>query len=444
MAPKETALMQKSQEITLKDRHFDLSIHDDDEDELEFQSLAKYLKRKSPGQDPNMESCKRRKQSNAEYLHQRTFFDASSFPESSKQIMIDLIPRLPNIANNCWLNSVTQAIISTLGIQNSVYSCTLGEGSLAKLWWDFVKDIINNKNKGYETSGTMMVTLLRNITRCRSDLVFNSQHDALFLTKLSEETDERELSTVFEIKWSVMSTCYRCGFSENLDEEEHHTLFLDLEDNESPSTQSLIDDYFADNQLGFDFSDGIDCKCGKVEVKGYGKSILGYPPVLMIVIKRYSYDREVEMSTKNRKCVLTDYFVTLEMHGAANPIKGNLESETCHSQCGSKYMLRSVLLHHGNSPDVGHYTTLVYLTENLVIFCDDLNIKFATSETVNMANTDGYIFVYENLQYLYHKMESSVPATIAAICTRYELTKLWPERERDCPQRPKSLHQSSI
>ena len=74
----------------------------------------------------------------------------------------------------------------------------------------------------------------------------------------------------------------------------------------------------------------------------------------MIVIKRYSYDTEVEMSTKNRKCVLTDYFVTLEMHGAANPIKGNLESETCHSQCGSKYMLRSVVLHHGNSPDVGH------------------------------------------------------------------------------------------
>ena len=48
-----------------------------------------------------------------------------------------------------------------------------------------------------------------------------------------------------------------------------------------------------------------------------------------------------------------------------------------------------------------------------------------------MANTDRYIFVYENLQYLYHKMESSVPATIAAICTRSELTKLWPERERD-------------
>ena len=60
MAPKEDALMQKSQEVTLEDRHFDLSIHDDDDDELEFQSLAKYLKRKSPGQDPNMESCKRR------------------------------------------------------------------------------------------------------------------------------------------------------------------------------------------------------------------------------------------------------------------------------------------------------------------------------------------------------------------------------------------------
>ena len=68
--------------------------------------------------------------------------------------MIDLIPRLTNITNNCWLNSVTQAIISTFGIQNSVYSCTLGEESLAKLWWDFVKDIINNKNKGYETSCT--------------------------------------------------------------------------------------------------------------------------------------------------------------------------------------------------------------------------------------------------------------------------------------------------
>ena len=65
MAPKENALMQESQEVTIEDHHFDLSIHDDDDDELEFQSLAKYLKRKSPGQDPNMESCKRRKQSNA-------------------------------------------------------------------------------------------------------------------------------------------------------------------------------------------------------------------------------------------------------------------------------------------------------------------------------------------------------------------------------------------
>ena len=35
--------MQKSQEVTLADCHIDLSIDDDNNEELEFQALAKYL-----------------------------------------------------------------------------------------------------------------------------------------------------------------------------------------------------------------------------------------------------------------------------------------------------------------------------------------------------------------------------------------------------------------
>ena len=43
MTPKENALMQKSQEVTPEDCHFDLSIDDNNDEELEFQTLAKYL-----------------------------------------------------------------------------------------------------------------------------------------------------------------------------------------------------------------------------------------------------------------------------------------------------------------------------------------------------------------------------------------------------------------
>ena len=67
-----------------------------------------------------------------------------------------------------------------------------------------------------------MVALHKNIAKYRSDVVFNSQHNnALFLTKLFKETGERGLGNVLKVKWSA---CYYCGFLENLDEEEHHTL----------------------------------------------------------------------------------------------------------------------------------------------------------------------------------------------------------------------------
>ena len=44
MTPKEkNALMQNSQEVALEDCHFDLSIDDNNDEELEFQALVKYL-----------------------------------------------------------------------------------------------------------------------------------------------------------------------------------------------------------------------------------------------------------------------------------------------------------------------------------------------------------------------------------------------------------------
>ena len=231
------------------------------------------------------------------------------------------------------------------------------------------------------------------------------------------------MGNLFKMKWSLMSSCYHCECSEKLQDEEILMLHLDLKEKEI-STQALLDNYFADSQLGMDSSTGIDCKCGKVDVQGYGKTITCFPPILIVVLKRYRYDQYKDTTLKDRRCIMADHYLRLGMHAASNPIKGSKEHISKNLRCESDYVLRPVVLHHGELPSQGHYTSLMYLTESAVLHCDDANVMFANRDAVSLADTDGYIFMYENAALLYHEMIINIPATICAVYTRAQTRDL--------------------
>ena len=112
------------------------------------------------------------------------------------------------------------------------------------------------------------------------------------------------------------------------------------------------------------------------------------------------------------------------MHAASNPIKGSKEHISKNLRCESDYVLRPVVLHHGELPSQGHYTSLMYLTESAVLHCDDANVMFANRDAVSLADTDGFIFMYENAALLYREMIINIPATICAVYTRAQTRDL--------------------
>eukprot|EP00112_Aurelia_sp_Birch-Aquarium-sp1_P019477 Seg4824.4 transcript_id=Seg4824.4/GoldUCD/mRNA.D3Y31 product="hypothetical protein" protein_id=Seg4824.4/GoldUCD/D3Y31 len=82
----------------------------------------------------------------------------------------------------------------------------------------------------------------------------------------------------------------------------------------------------------------------------------------------------------------------------------------------TQYKLRACVLHHGETPASGHYTACTYVNENILIQYDDLSAKVVPVEQVPFIQSDGYIFLYERLDYINDFFEKFAPAFLAATC----------------------------
>eukprot|EP00112_Aurelia_sp_Birch-Aquarium-sp1_P013333 Seg2822.2 transcript_id=Seg2822.2/GoldUCD/mRNA.D3Y31 product="Ubiquitin carboxyl-terminal hydrolase 12A" protein_id=Seg2822.2/GoldUCD/D3Y31 len=250
----------------------------------------------------------------------------------------------------------------------------------------------------------------------RTEFQIGMQHDAHeIMDKIINSVNSEPNSDIWQLTFGKMSTCFSCGKEEVLEKNlKVSILTLEREEvsGETHSIQSAIDNYFADEQIK-----DVNCKCGGNTGKGYAKVVTKAPTDLAIALNRYKFNEHLNMQQKSRRAIHPSYILNLDHH-STNSRKGTGELFAANDvgKMSTQYKLRACVLHHGETPASGHYTACTYVNENILIQYDDLSAKVVPVEQVPSIQSDGYIFLYERLDYINDFVEKFAPAFLAATC----------------------------
>ena len=130
--------------------------------------------------------------------------------------------------------------------------------------------------------------------------------------------------------------------------------------------------------------------------EGYGKIIKAFPKVLVTMLKRYSSSDGKEQ--KNMSHINISHVVDLHEHSS------EVKSDHVLSKCKEKkdaengcslFVLRAVVAHHGSSLDAGHYSTIIYIKEDIMLTLDGSCIQQTTITEKDRLLSDAYIIIYE-------------------------------------------------
>jgi len=131
--------------------------------------------------------------------------------------------------------------------------------------------------------------------------------------------------------------------------------------------------------------------------KEYGKVIQFFPKVLVAMLKRYSTNDGKE--EKNLSPIKLSHLVDLREHssdvkGASSTTIKSKEDAEVENEC-SLIVLRAVVAHHGSSLHVGHYKTVIYINEDVMLTLDESCIQQTSMAETARLSPDAYIMVYE-------------------------------------------------
>jgi len=129
--------------------------------------------------------------------------------------------------------------------------------------------------------------------------------------------------------------------------------------------------------------------------KGYGKVIPAFPKVLVVMLKRYSTND----GNKNFSPIKLSHLVDLREHssdvkGASSTTRKSKEDAGVENEC-SLIVLSAVVAYHGSSLHVGHYKTVIYINEDVMLTLDESCIQQTSKAETARLSTDAYIMVYE-------------------------------------------------
>ena len=358
--------------------------------------------------------------------------------ELLKELVCAIFNGLPNKHNNCWFNAAIQAFGSLATAHHILKGASLVDDvdCIFSACLGVLEYIICVKRSNVSVSSMQEKCLREMFMLDRNEFQLNQQHDAqAFITKLIHNFNDRSDEKLFMLALTRYSTCFDCGKVETQMNEDQITMLMlnaagmGTSEKSMSTVQTLIDDYFADEELK------SDCECGKMKNKGYGKVITATPNELAIVIKRYGFDSHSKTPFKVRKPIVPTHIIELHHHSLNSNTKNAIFKdnenanmrETQVTNISTQYRLRAVVIHRGETLCSGHYTTYVFLNEDLAVMCDDENISIMQRDALAEVMTDSYLLFYENVDIIEAAYNSYASVfTTATLIDITPVTRRWP------------------
>ena len=255
--------------------------------------------------------------------------------------------RLLNHQNDCYLNSCFNAILSINDFKDQILSSNNTHYLIKTIQGAINEDGLSN------------VRILKNLHQRFQN---ENQHDATdFLEVLLENLEFclPGFSDSFIVNILTNRHCQSCQTPMRMDISPDCFLRLTV-DRDNINIQMLIDEYTQEHTI-------VDSHCNYCQGRLRAKyQVVSPPKVIFIQLCRFV---RYHVWQKLRNCVVPSESIILE---------------------GVSYRLKSIIQHHGEDINSGHYTTMLHIG-NTWVQCNDTNIV----QNCQPSYFDGYVYLYE-------------------------------------------------
>ncbi|XP_033114099.1 ubiquitin carboxyl-terminal hydrolase 17-like protein 6 [Anneissia japonica] len=310
---------------------------------------------------------------------QDTKVDQSSTQQRQTCYAIRRFRPLTNLHNNCWFNANIQALISTNAAVDALLEVPDDEWAnhkdmeISRFLRRYKKNKVLKKKK--HTRSLLQVLS----SRKEGSLIYGQQNDAheFISLHLGPMKSNIGMNTI-GVEQCVL--CTTCNERTQIRRHEFTEIIVPVLSNaDKISLQREVDKMTKEPDL-IERRDPCE-KCRNFSQLSTQKKLKTVPQCLIIVMQRNKSQGKMLASVEPSDKIFMTY------------LRGTENDEVM-----SIYQLRSVIVHKGDTCDVGHYVTMVRKStaKNGWILCDDHIIENARPQDIAAVYDQSYIIMYDN------------------------------------------------
>ena len=284
----------------------------------------------------------------------------------ANDILKDIIVGLPNIANNCWFNSVVQAVVSVIQTYGKFTTYfNLKHLDNGKLLIKVIKGLLKKQNISHEE----LRNVLRSVSnKCR--FVFGEQQDPVEFFEVSDLAIVLHLNSYSSyLQLEKHYTCNQCKhvFIEKLAEQSIFKLPIGEKAEKNCSLSMHMQTFLCSSEIK-------QCRnCQSISDHETNISFAVFPDGLVVSIQRNV------SSKKSKETVFLSNTLQLSQKSSKKILN---------------YKLVSVVVHSGDFTNCGHFSCCI-LKDDCIIELNDQKInKIRSSEKTILLERNGYMFFY--------------------------------------------------
>lgn len=130
------------------------------------------------------------------------------------------------------------------------------------------------------------------------------------------------------------------------------------------------------------------CSVEQIDAKAKRSTFQHLPPLLILNIKRFTYDDKQGCVEKIKKAIRYDEKMKFDSSSLLAP-------EATAQTLNLEYTLMAVICHHGDRADHGHYTAMVRYNDNWFLY-DDASVRSIPLSEVTSQQYAAYLLLYQS------------------------------------------------
>lgn len=283
---------------------------------------------------------------------------------------------IDNLGSTCWFNSVMQAVSGckmSESLQNHEMIIDVDKDSyntLKRSVISLLRTMSKNKCTNTKAPREQVRQALSDIAKFEGELGANlgQQHDANeFYLKIVSPI-AKDIGEQLQIQQAF--NCIDCKYRNCITECLVNSIGLTVPNDASDASISSLLNYYFEHE--------IREQCQKCSGLLYlQQELTKIPTTLVLTVNRFQYNAATSNMSKLKKSIQIDREIDLSKH-----VKGV-------SNC--RYVLKSVVCHHGRSINSGHYTTNL-IANNSIVKVSDANVSVGSE---NEMQRDCYVLFYD-------------------------------------------------